>query len=245
MIWAILSLALGGVLKGATGAGVPVVAVPALAMVYSVDFAVTTLIMSNLVNNLWQGWAYRRDALPRRFVWHFAGGGMLGAGAGTWLLANLPGAALSLTVAVAVYLYIGFRLLRPDWAVPLATGRRLAAPVGVAGGLMQGAAGISAPVSITFLNALSLSRGCFMGTISVFFVAMTVVQIPALIMVGLLDWERFWISCGALVIASAFMPAGSWLGARISKRVFDRVVLVLLGLIATRIIVMALWSGAG
>lgn len=245
MIWAILSLALGGILKGATGAGVPIVAIPALTMVYGVDFAVAVLVMPNLVANLWQGWTYRNDALPPRFIWLFAGGGMVGAGVGTWLLANLPGGALSLTVALAVYAYIGFRLLRPGWSIPYALGLGLAGPVGVAGGVLQGASGLSAPVSITFLNTLALSRICFMGTVSIFFVAMSLVQIPALAAVGLLSWERLLISCGALVLASLFFPVGTWLGARISSAAFDKAVLVLLGLIATRIIGTQLWSGLG
>src|SRR3546814_7645556 len=73
----------------------------------------------------------------------------------------------------AVFLYIACRLARPDWVLDLGIATRLAAPAGFAGGLLQGAAGISAPISITFLNAMRIDRAAFIATISVFFVAMS------------------------------------------------------------------------
>ncbi|PKP84841.1 MAG: sulfite exporter TauE/SafE family protein [Alphaproteobacteria bacterium HGW-Alphaproteobacteria-2] len=236
MIWAVLSLALGGILKGATGAGAPVVAIPVLALFYGVEFAVTTLMVSNLVSNIVQGWAYRADVLPARFTARFALAGLLGAALGTWALARLPAEALELAVAGMVVLYIAFRVARPGWRLGMGWGERLAAPAGLMGGVMQGAAGISAPISLTFLNALGLERRVFVGTISVFFVAMSLSQIPALVGLGIMTWERFWISCGAFVVILGFMPVGNWLGKRVSKDTFDRLTLVLLAAIAAKII---------
>src|SRR3546814_7751157 len=88
------------------------------------------------------------------------------------MLISLPSDLLLLGVAGAVFLYIAFRLARPDWVLDLGIATRLAAPAGFAGGLLQGAAGISAPISITFLNAMRVDRSAFIATISVFFVAM-------------------------------------------------------------------------
>ena len=55
-----LALLLGGVLKGATGAGGPIVAIPILSLLYSVPFAVTVFVLPNLLTNLWQLWQYRQ-----------------------------------------------------------------------------------------------------------------------------------------------------------------------------------------
>src|SRR3546814_9616634 len=57
-----------------------------------------------------------------------------------------------------LFLYIGFRLAHPDWVLELGVATRLAAPAGFVGGVLQGAAGISAPISITFLNAMRIDR---------------------------------------------------------------------------------------
>lgn len=244
MIWVFLSLALGGVLKGATGAGAPVVAVPVMAMFYGVDFAVATMIVPNLLNNVWQGWQFRKSALSGRFMVVFCAAGMVGAVLGTWLLVTLSPTILTLIVAVGVFAYIGFRLAKPGWVVPGWLHQPLAGPVGVLAGVMQGASGVSAPVSITFLNALRLSRPAFIGTISIYFATMSMVQLPAMALSGVLTWNRLAISFGALLILSTFMPVGNWLGKRISKEAFDKSTLVLLFLIAIKIVVDAVRKGA-
>ncbi|RMH47409.1 MAG: sulfite exporter TauE/SafE family protein [Alphaproteobacteria bacterium] len=237
---AALALGIGGVLKGATGAGTPVVAVPILAVIVDVPLAVSVMMVPNLLSNVVQAWQYRAKTLPGAFTWVFAGAGALGTIAGSVMLAGLPGEALMLTVGLVVFVYIGFRLTRPGWRLAFALARRLAFPVGLVAGILQGMSGISAPVSISFLNALGLSRGQFIATISVFFWVMTVTQVPALFAVGILTWHRMALSCLALLPIFAGMPLGALLARRLSARTFDRVMLALLGLIAVRLVWQAL-----
>ncbi len=239
MIWAVLALALGGVLKGATGAGAPIVAVPVMAMLYDVPFAIVILTVPNLLSNLWQCWTHRADALPWDFTLRFALSGVMGAAIGTVMLARLPSDALLLLVSLSVFAYIAFRFLRPGWVLPFAAARRFVLPVGTLAGMMQGAAGVSAPVSITFLNALRPSRRSFVATISVFFVGMAAVQLPLLGWFGFLSWERLAWSCAALVPILGAMPIGAALARRLSREVFDRVTLVLLAAVATRLLAEA------
>ncbi len=113
-------------------------------------------------------------------------------------------------------------------------------PVGALAGVLQGAAGISAPVSITFLNALRTDRAAFVATISVFFAGMSIVQIPLLGVFGFLSWERIAWSCAALVPLFAAMPLGAALARRFPREVFDRVILGLLALVALRLLAQAL-----
>lgn len=237
---AIAAIALGGVLKGATGAGAPVVAVPILAMLYDVPLAVTVFAVPNLLSNVWQGWRYRAHRLPGRFTLVYAGSGAAGAVAGTWMLARMPSAALLLLTAMAVFIFIAFRLMRPDWRLGFATARRLAAPVGVAAGVLQGAAGLSAPVSVTFLNAMKLERATFIPTISAFFATMSAVQLPLLAGYGLMTPTRFLYGLGALAVIMAALPVGEALARHVPARVFDRVILILLAVVALRLAATAL-----
>ena len=48
LIWVLIATAAGGVLKGATGAGVPILGVPILAMLYDVRVAVTVFATTRL-----------------------------------------------------------------------------------------------------------------------------------------------------------------------------------------------------
>ncbi|MGF1594044.1 MAG: sulfite exporter TauE/SafE family protein [Kiloniellaceae bacterium] len=239
LILGALGLALGGVLKGATGAGAPLIAVPLLAMLYDVPLAVALFTLPNLMSNVWQGWRYRAHQVGPALTWGFALAGALGAGVGTAMLVSLPSDLLLLGVAGTVFLYIGFRLARPDWALDLGIAARLAAPAGFAGGVLQGAVGVSAPVSISFLNATRMDRAAFIATISVFFAAMALVQIPLLAAWGVLTPGRALVSALAILPMLAGMPLGAFLARRMSKAFFDRLILVVLALIAVRLVVGA------
>ncbi|SDY56207.1 sulfite exporter TauE/SafE family protein [Citreimonas salinaria] len=240
MLLTFIAIALGGILKGATGAGAPILAVPVLAVLFDVPFAIAILAVPNLVSNTWQGWHFRRHQIEGRFTAHFAFGGTLGAGFGTYMLARLPDTALLILVSVSVFAYIGFRLTRPDAILRFEIARRLALPVGSVAGMLQGAAGISAPVSITFLNAMRIERAAFVATISCFFAMMSVIQIPMLAHYGFLTWERFAWSCAALVPLFLGMPIGAVLARHLSKVLFDKIVLALLALVAVRLLFQAL-----
>lgn len=233
---AFICLAAGGVLKGATGAGAPVIAVPALAMMFDVRFAVVVMMMPNLLTNVLQAWRFRRSQLTGSFVWLFAIAGAVGAIIGTTMLAVFPADYLSLLVAFGVFAYIASRLMRPDWMIGLDLARRLSIPVGVVAGILQGASGVSAPVSLTFLNAMRLDRPIFISTVSIFFVAMTLTQVPALAAAGIMTWQGLAISFAAMLPILAFMPVGSALAQRFSKETFDRVILAFLAALALKII---------
>ncbi|MFT5060941.1 MAG: putative membrane protein YfcA, partial [Polaromonas sp.] len=229
------ALALGGVLKGATGAGVPVIAVPVIAAFVDVRFAVMVMVVVNLMTNTRQIWTFRDTRLPEGFALRFGLAGAMGALIGTGLLVWLPEEVLSAMLAGLVFAYIGLRLARPDFRLSMEVARRFVIPVGAIGGVFQGAAGISAPVSVSFLNAIRLERPVFIFTVSVFFVSMGVVQLPALLLSGLMTLPIFALSFLAIIPVIAFMPLGNWLGQRASPQVFDRVILVFLSVLAVRL----------
>jgi uncharacterized membrane protein YfcA len=240
--WAVIftALALGGVLKGATGAGSPVIAVPVMAAFIDVRLAVILMAAPNLVTNSWQIVQYRHARLPDRFSLKFGLAGAFGAVVGTVILASVPQNALTIFVGVSVACYIVLRFMRPGFRLPMPLAHKLVWPLGAISGVLQGAAGISAPVSVSFLNALGISRDAFIVTVSSFFWAMAFVQIPTLFFVGLLTWDRMAISAAALIPLLLFMPVGNWIAARMSARAFDTVVLVLLAALAVRLIYTAL-----
>jgi hypothetical protein len=159
---------------------------------------------------------------------------------GTYLLANLSIDTLSLIVAGGVLLYIALRLIWPGMALSLGLATRLAVPMGVAAGVLQGAAGLSAPISISFLNAIRLERVLFISTISLFFAVMSLVQIPALFAFGILTPARGLLSFLALVPLLGFMPVGGWLARSVSKETFDRVLLTVLAGLSIKLILSAL-----
>ncbi len=239
MIAIVAALALGGLMKGATGMGTPVIAVPVMAAFVDIKLAVVVMVIPNLITNLWQILQYRVHRIGQGFSITFALGGAVGAFLGTLLLVALPVPALMLILAGAVLLYIGLRVARPGFRLDIAPARKAAFPVSTAAGVLQGAAGISAPIAVSFLNAMRLERRVFIATISMFFAAMSVVQIPTLMWFGLFTGEFLLLGGLALIPIFIAMPVGAWLARHMSAQQFDRVTLVLLCLLAFRLIWVA------
>lgn len=242
MIIALLTFVIAGIIKGAIGSGVPVVVVPVLTMLYDVKLAIAVLVAPNLFSNALQVWQYRQHLLPLRFLLSFAVAGGAGIVLGTWGLVVLSPTLLSLGVAAAILLYLIIKLAKRTATLPFTVAKRIVLPVGLLAGVLQGAAGMSAPASVTFLNAMRLERPVFIGSISVFFVAITLVQIPALLSAGILTWERSLYSLAALLVILAAMPLGARLGKRLPHRWFDRLIMCLLATIAIKIVVDALMA---
>lgn len=231
-----LCLMAGGVLKGATGAGAPILAVPALAAVYNVQFAIVVMLVPNLLTNISQAWRYREHRLSTNFILRFVGGGAAGTVVGTYLLTTLNAETLSLIVGLAVAGYVLLRLLRSDWALSTQLATHLALPMGVLSGVLQGAAGLSAPVSLSFLNALRLERLVFMSTVSLLFVTFVIVQFPILGVAGIITPMGLLYSCLAMIPIFAGMPVGAFLAKRLSRPVFDRAILLLLACLAAKML---------
>lgn len=236
-----LALALGGILKGATGAGAPVIAIPVVAAFFDVRLAVVVMLMPNLITNLLQIFVYRNALLPQKFALIFGAGGAVGAWAGSVLLAKLSLDILSLIVAAGVFAYVGLRLAKPHLKLPFPIALRLSGPIGIVGGVLQGASGISAPAAISFLNAMQLERRQFIVTISIFFVMMVFAQIPTLFAYDILTWPSVLLSIAATVPLLVFLPVGSYLARSISPKTFDHILLGMLVALAAKLVFSALW----
>ena len=231
-----IAFALGGILKGATGAGAPIVTIPVMAAFYDVRIAVIIMVIPNLLTNIGQLYQFRKTILPRFFTISFALGGGIGASLGTILLVNLPIKILTLSVASIVIIYILLKLIVPSWKLNYIKAKKLVFLMGAGGGILQGSAGLSAPISITFLNSMKLERNQFIPTISVYFGVMSIFQMPTLYYYDFLNLETIIMSCISTIVLMAFMPFGSWIAKSVSKDSFDKITLILLGFIALRII---------
>lgn len=234
------AFALGGMLKGATGAGAPIITIPVIAAFYDVRIAVIIMVIPNLLTNIGQLYQFRKTILPSFFTVSFALGGGIGAFLGTILLVSLPIKILTLSVAIIVIIYILLKIAVPSWKLVYGKAKKLVFIMGAGGGILQGSAGLSAPISITFLNSMKLERNQFIPTISVYFGVMSIFQMPTLYYYDFLNIEIIIVSIMSTIVLMCFMPLGSWIAKSISKETFDKVTLILLGFIALRIIYLNL-----
>ena len=231
-----IAFALGGILKGATGAGAPIIAVPVLTSLFDVTLAIAVFVLPNILLNCWQAWQNRHVEFPRKFGTSFALAGAAGAAIGTYVLAAFSSKFLVTSIAVVLLLYIVLRLTNPALRLPFSLAQRIVVPTGAVAGILQGATGLSAPVSITFLSAIDLERPQFLFVISLFFLSLGVVQLPLQVAFGIMTWDLLLLSALALLPMLIAMPIGMQIGRRISRQTFDKVLLAVLSLLALRML---------
>jgi uncharacterized membrane protein YfcA len=230
-----VALGCGGLVKGATGMGLPVIALPILAAFLGVPHAVAIMCLPILVTNAWQVWRFREDLWTADFLPVMLAAGTVGIGLGTWLIVSLPERSLTLALAVLVLAYVGWSLAKPHFTISRSLGRRLAPAVGLGAGILQGATGISSPLGVTFIHSLRLHRTAHVFAVSAMFLMFTIVQMPALAIAGVLTWPL--VLQGAFAVAPALlaMPLGTRLAARLSQKAFDRLILALLAVVAVQL----------
>jgi uncharacterized membrane protein YfcA len=234
----LVALALGAVVKGATGMGLPLIALPVLTTVFGLQHAVGLMCIPLIFTNAWQVWRFRASRHDDRmaFLPLFLVGGAIGIVLGTWALTSLPERALILTLGVILLVYVALRLVAPHFVVGPVLARRAGPVAGMGGGILQGATGISAPIGVTFIHAMSLDRDTHVFAVSAMFLLYSLVQLPALSIAGVMEPQ--WLLEGALALIPIliFMPVGQFIAGRLSRRAFDRMILVFLGLIGLKMV---------
>jgi len=236
----IAALGLGGFVKGATGMGLPLVSVPALAAFLGVPHTLAILTVPLIVTNGWQVWRFFPNRHGTGFLVRLLPAGAIGIVIGTWALTALPVRALSLVLAALVVSYIALLLARPQLRLSPETGLTLSPAVGLVSGVLQAATGISAPTSITFIHALGLTPRGFVFAVSAMFLLFSTAQLAALAVAGIMTWGRFLEGWVALIPVVLMMPVGAWAASLLSRQTFDRLILGLLAALACKLIVDAL-----
>ena len=234
-----LALAAGAVVKGATGMGLPLVALPVLTAVFGLQHAVGLMTIPLIVTNVWQVWRFRAEARAPRLVFmpRFLLGGVVGIVIGTWALTTFPERLLVLALGIILLSYVALRLAAPHWSLSLRLAQRLGPLAGIGGGTLQGATGISAPIGVTFIHSMNLERAAHVFAVSAMFLTFSVVQLPALWIAGVLRPEWLLQGLFALIPILLFMPMGQWASGKLSRKAFDRMILVFLGLIGLKMVI--------
>lgn len=233
-----LALAAGAVVKGATGMGLPLVALPVLTTVFGLQHAVGIMAITQILTNSMQIWQFRqaRREAAMRFLPLFLLAGGVGVILGTWLLSNLPERALVFTLGLLLLAYFVLKVSKPSLAVGPKLAMRGGPFAGFGSGVLQGATGISAPIGVTFIHAMGLDRAAHVYAVSAMFLTLGLVQFPALVVSGIMQPQWVLEALLAMVPILIFMPVGQALAGKLSRRAFDLMILVFLGLMGIKMV---------
>jgi uncharacterized membrane protein YfcA len=239
----VVAIAVGAFIKGATGVGLPQLAIPVMAVFLGVEHAVVVMAIPGVVANAWLIWTHRSEYgkthdLPGMLI-----AGTVGAVVGTMLLQTLDGRVLAGALALVIIAYIVLALARPGFTVPARVTRIASPPVGLAAGGLQGATGISGPLVSTWVHGFGLPPRAYVFALSAMFGVLSAVQVVALAGVGLYSQARLVESLFALLPIAVGLPLGAAAARRLSRQTFQRVVLVLLAASAAKLLYDALAGG--
>lgn len=228
-------------IKGVVGMGGPLLAVPFIATITSVEHAVVVLSLGNLLSNGWLMWEHQGGARGTGFVMiPFLVVGTAATVAGTWVLTEVDDRILSVIIALVIVGYIWRFLADPHFGLKRETARRMAAPMGFVGGGLLGATGTAGPLIATYLHAIRLGRSSFVHMMSVTFLVFGLIQVVTLVVLGSFTAERTGQALAAIALVAVMTAVGIRIGRRINQRAFELVVLALLAFAAVRLLVSAL-----
>lgn len=231
-----LTIAVGALIKGITGLGLPIFAVPALAMFVPVEVAVIIMALPSLVANSWLIIVHRAHMRMMRDHRAFIALGFVGALVGTWFLANLDDSVLRILLASWLGVYLIQYFTSRARSRLFGGNRRLAGVLGFAAGTFQGATGISAPVIAPYYHAHGLTLSAYAFAVAFTFALLTVGQLSAMSAVDLLTPALLGYSVLATLTTMFFLPVGVRFARKLTKEAFDRGLPILFILIEVKLI---------
>ena len=240
----VTAIAVGAFVKGATGGGLPQVAIPVMAPFLGVEHAVVIMAIPGIVSNGWLVWTHRHEAKDTRDLPSLLATSIVGGVAGTVALKSLDGHVLSGVLAAVIVCYIAVALLHPGFRFPPRVTRIASPPVGLAAGGLQGSTGISGPLLTTYLHGYQLPPRAYVFSLATLFFVGALVQTVTLAVVGLYTDTRLVESLLTLLPILVFLPLGSAAAKRLKPATFQRIVLVLVAASAVSLIHDAVAGGA-
>lgn len=223
-----IAVIVGATVKGLTGMGLPPVALPVMAIFVGVEDAVVIMAIPGVVTNVAlvaANWDQRREnrLLPPMVV-----AAAIGGAAGAWLLTNLDEQVIALLLAVLVVAYVLSRLGPTSRTMSDDMARRASLPVGLLGGVLQGATGLSATLFGAYLHAMALRPAMFVFSIAALFQASALASVVGLAALGRYDGRLLGLSVLASLLALTVVMSVRPFARRVPQGAFDTVVLFVL-----------------
>lgn len=230
------AVVVGALVKSVTGIGLPPIAIPVLALFVGAQDAIVIMTLSTIVTNAMLSWSYRDAAGETRHLWTMMAAGVVGAPVGVYFLTSLDPTAVGLVLGVTVIVYVSVSLWKPHLTIGDRVARRAAVPVGLAGGALQGATGLSAVVLASYIHALGIPPRAFVFTVSMLFQVFAVVQAAGFVVAGAYTTPLVWASVVAAAVATVVLSFGTRLSPKVSPVVFDRLVMAVLAFSAVKLL---------
>lgn len=210
--------------KGMSGFGSGLIAIPLLAFIFPLTFIVPVLGLLSYSGTILQSVQLRKqvvwkDMLP---LLPFS---ILGIVIAIWLLVNIDSNKLIRALGIFVLLYSVYSLL----PLPIHKGgRKWAVLAGGCGGMVGALFGTGGPFYVLYLKMRQLEKGPFRATIAMIFLVDGGVRIVGYAIGGLYNQQVLWMLLIMMPVLMAGMYAGHHMHLKIDQKKFNQVISVLL-----------------
>lgn len=225
-----VAVTVGALVKSVTGIGLPPIAIPVLAIMVGPRDAVIIMTLSTIVTNAYLAWQYRDAVGQTKHLGKLTLAGIVGTPFGVYFLTALDPTIVGLVLGLTVVGYIALALAKPDLALSAETARKSAIPVGLAGGALQGATGLSSVILASYIHSLGISPRAFVFTVSILFQVFAIAQAIGFAVAGVYTQDLILASVVAAAAGTFIIALGTRFIPQVSPVVFHRLVLAVLGL---------------
>ncbi len=210
--------------KGLSGFGCGLIAIPLLAFMFPLSFIVPVLGLLSYGGTVMQSVQLRnqvvwRDMLP---LIPFS---LLGITIAAGLLVNVDAEKLILTLGIFVLMYSVYSLSSHSVH---AGGRRWAIIAGLGGGTVGALFGTGGPFYVVYLKMRQLSKGQFRATIAMVFLIDGGARMTSYALNGLFTTQVLWLVLTLVPVLFAGMYLGHHLHVKIDQQRFNQVISLLL-----------------
>lgn len=241
LLLVVAAFAVAGFVKGATGMGLPAVAMALLASQISPVVAAGLLVIPSLVTNVWQLLTGPDVRVLLRRLWPMMIVMAVVTYATSGLIAGDNTAATTTALGVALVVYAAYTLCARQIHIPAGVERLLSPVIGAMTGVVTGATGVFMIPSVPYLQALGLTKDWLVQALGLSFTVSTLALAVGLAGRGALASDQLLLSCALIVPVFIGMAVGTVLRRRFSPALFRQAFLICLLALGAEMALRPLW----
>jgi uncharacterized membrane protein YfcA len=224
--------------KGGLGGMLGALATPLMALVMPANQVLGLLLPIMLLADVfalsfnWQKW-------NGRLVWVLLPGAVIGVTIGTFFIARAPVSLLKIVLAVIALSFVVYKILEKRILGSLKYQERTwhGWLAGTTAGFASSLAHSGGPPIIIYFMLLDVTPAVFVATSVLFFAILNWIKVPYYLYNHLFDFQRLWQIAWVIPIVPLGAWFGRWMATKISKKVFDAIMAVLLALTAVLLLI--------
>lgn len=224
IIFSVIIIFIAYTVKGLSGFGSGLVAIPFLALIFPLKFIVPALGLLSYIGTIIQSVSLRKHAVWRDIL-PLLPFSMLGIGVAIWLLVSVDANILAMSLGVFILLYSVYSL---SSSTEPTGGRRWAIVAGGFGGLVGALFGTGGPFYVLYLKMRGLDKGAFRATIATIFLIDGGARMVGYASTGLYTSKVLTLIIILLPVLLIAMYVGNHLHVKIEQKRFNQIISIML-----------------